>query len=124
MSGIRIIQSFTAEKETKETFRTLVDEHQRSFMDAVLYADAFGSVIDFCWGLGNVSLWFTGIMILGIDNVSVGTLIAFGTYISMFWQPIMNLSNFYNPADHQTSPAQSGSLRYSIPTRRSWMRRA
>ncbi len=35
-------------------------------------------------------------MILGIDNVSVGTLIAFGTYISMFWQPIMNLSNFYN----------------------------
>ena len=65
-------------------------------MDAVLYADAFGSVVDFCWGLGNVSLWFTGIMILGVDNASVGTLIAFGTYISMFWQPIMNLSNFYN----------------------------
>ncbi|MDE6915235.1 MAG: ABC transporter ATP-binding protein/permease [Lachnospiraceae bacterium] len=96
LSGIRIIQSFTAENETKETFRTLVDEHQRSFMDAVVYADAFGSVIDFCWGLGNVSLWFTGIIILGVDEVSVGTLIAFGTYISMFWQPIMNLSNFYN----------------------------
>ena len=96
LSGIRIIQSFTAEQETKETFRTLVDEHRRSFMDAVLYADSFGSVVDFCWGLGNVSLWFTGIMILGVDNVSVGTLIAFGTYISMFWQPIMNLSNFYN----------------------------
>ena len=96
LSGIRIIQSFTAEDETKETFRTLVNEHQRSFMDAVLYADAFGSVIDFCWGLGNVSLWYTGIMLLGVDTVSVGTLVAFGTYISMFWQPIMNLSNFYN----------------------------
>lgn len=96
LSGIRIIQSFTAEEETRETFRTLVDEHQRSFMDAVLYADAFGSVVDFCWGLGSVSLWFTGIMILGVDKVSVGTLIAFGSYISMFWQPIMNLSNFYN----------------------------
>ncbi len=96
LSGIRIIQSFTAEEETKETFRSLVDDHQHSFMDAVLYADAFGSVIDFCWGLGNVSLWFTGIMILGVDNTSVGTLVAFGTYISMFWQPIMNLSNFYN----------------------------
>jgi ABC-type multidrug transport system, ATPase and permease components len=96
LSGIRIIQSFTAENETRETFHTLVNEHQRSFMDAVLYADAFGSVIDFCWGLGNVSLWFTGIMILGVDAVTVGTLVAFGTYISMFWQPIMNLSNFYN----------------------------
>ena len=62
----------------------------------MLYADAFGSVIDFCWGLGNVSLWYTGIMLLGVDTVSVGTLVAFGTYISMFWQPIMNLSNFYN----------------------------
>ncbi len=96
LSGIRIIQSFTAEEETRNTFHTLVTEHRGSFMDAVRYSDAFGSVIDFCWGLGNVSLWFTGIMILGIDTVSVGTLIAFGTYISMFWQPIMNLSNFYN----------------------------
>ena len=96
LSGIRIIQSFHAEKETRETFHTLVTEHRSSFMDAVLYADAFGSVVDFCWGLGNVSLWYTGIMLLGVDTVSVGTLIAFGTYISMFWQPIMNLSNFYN----------------------------
>lgn len=40
-------------------------------------------------------LYFTGIVILGTDKVSIGTLIAFGTYISMFWHPIMNLSNFY-----------------------------
>lgn len=96
LSGIRIIQSFHAEKETKETFDTLVQEHRKSFMDAVLYADAFGSVVDFCWGIGSVAMWFTGIMILGTDKVSVGTLIAFGTYIWMFWNPIMNLSNFYN----------------------------
>lgn len=96
LSGIRIIQSFTAEDETRDTFRTLIDEQRSAFMDAVRYADAFGSVVDLCWGLGSVSLWATGIFILGIDTVSVGTLIAFGTYISMFWQPIMNLSNFYN----------------------------
>lgn len=96
LSGIRIIQSFHAEDETRETFEELVKEHRKSFMDAVLYADAFGSVIDFCWGFGSVALWFTGIVILGVDKVSVGTLIAFGTYISMFWHPIMNLSNFYN----------------------------
>ena len=96
LSGIRIIQSFHAEDETRETFENLVQEHRKSFMDAVLYADAFGSVVDFCWGFGSVALWFTGIVILGVDQVSVGTLIAFGTYISMFWHPIMNLSNFYN----------------------------
>lgn len=95
LSGIRIIQSFHAEEETKKTFSQLIREHQDSFISAVRLNDAFGSVIDFCWGVGTVMLYFTGIMILGTDRVSIGTFIAFGTYISMFWNPIMNLSNFY-----------------------------
>ena len=33
---------------------------------------------------------------IGIDAGSVGTLVAFAMYISMFWRPISNLSNFYN----------------------------
>ena len=37
-----------------------------------------------------------GIVILGAEHISVGTFLAFGTYINMFWQPINNLSNFYN----------------------------
>ncbi len=95
-SGIRIIQSFHAQDETKRTFHELVKEHHDSFVSAVRLNDAFGSVIDFCWGIGTVMLYFTGILILGPDKVSIGTFIAFGTYISMFWHPIMNLSNFYN----------------------------
>lgn len=94
-SGMRIIQSFHAEEETRQTFRQLVKEHKDSFISAVQLTDAFGSIIDFSWGVGTVALYFTGIMILGTDKVSIGTFIAFGTYISMFWNPIMNLSNFY-----------------------------
>lgn len=96
ISGIRIIQSFTAEEETKETFSKLVDEHKNAFISAVRINDALGSVIDFCWGFGMAALYFVGICILGVENVSIGTFIAFGTYIGMFWNPIMNLSNFYN----------------------------
>ncbi len=96
MSGIRIIQSFTAEKETAETFDTLVKEHRHSFIRAVRINDSLGSAIDLCWAIGIGALYFTGIIILGVDKVSVGTLVAFGTYVGMFWHPIMNLSNFYN----------------------------
>lgn len=96
LSGIRIIQSFSAEPETEQTFHELTSEHRDSFISAVRLSDSFGAVIDFCWGIGTVSLYYTGIVILGTDRVSVGTLIAFGSYISMFWHPIMNLSNFYN----------------------------
>ncbi len=96
LSGIRIIQSFSAEEETRRTFLQLTDEHRDSYIHAVRLNDAFGAVIDICWGIGTISLYYTGIMVLGTDRVSVGTLIAFGSYISMFWHPIMNLSNFYN----------------------------
>ena len=96
MSGIRVIQSFTAEDETAGTFDTLLEEHRKSFIDAVVLADGFGPIVDLCWGLGTLSLYFAGVKLIGADIVSVGTLITFGTYISMFWRPVMNLSNFYN----------------------------
>lgn len=96
MSGMRVIQSFTAENETDETFRGLIREHRQAFVRACRIDDSLGSVIDFCWGFGIAALYFVGIVILGTDRVSVGTFIAFGTYIGMFWNPIMNLSNFYN----------------------------
>lgn len=96
LSGMRIIQSFTAEDETGETFDQLLKEHRDSFVSAVVLNDAFGSVIDFSWGLGIMSLYFVAIRLLGIGTDNVGTIMAFAMYISMFWRPIMNLSNFYN----------------------------
>ena len=96
LSGIRIIQSFGAESETMDTFRDLTKQHRDSFVNAVRLNDAVGPVIDLCWAIGLFSLYFVGIVVLGAGRVSVGTFLAFGTYISMFWNPIMNLSNFYN----------------------------
>lgn len=96
LSGMRVIQSFTAEKEAKRTFLRLVKEHRQAYNRAVRLNDAFGSIIDLCWGIGCVALYYTGIVIIGMDAISVGILLAFGTYINMFWRPISNLSNFYN----------------------------
>jgi ATP-binding cassette subfamily B protein len=93
---MRIIQSFTAEDETGETFDQLLKEHRDSFVSAIVLNDAFGSVIDFSWGLGIMSLYFVAIKLLHIGTDNVGTIMAFAMYISMFWRPIMNLSNFYN----------------------------
>ena len=96
MSGMRIIQSFGAQEETISTFDELLAEHRGSFVRAVRLNDAMGSAIDFSWGIGIAALYFVGVRILGIGTVSIGTFIAFGSYIGMFWNPIMNLSNFYN----------------------------
>lgn len=96
LSGMRIIQSFTAEKETEEDFDLLLKEHRKSFMDAVVINDAFFSVVDISWSLGLIAMYYVAIKVMGIGTGNVGTLISFGIYIGMFWRPIMNLSNFYN----------------------------
>lgn len=96
MAGMNVVQSFGAENETKEIFEHLTDEHRKSFVDAVIFADMFGPIIDFCWGIGAMMLYLIGIRFLGFERVSIGLLVAFGSYINMFWNPIMNLSNFYN----------------------------
>lgn len=96
ISGMYVVQSFGAEQETKQIFEELLQEHKDSFVDAVRYADAFGPIVDFCWGLGTMVLYFFGVNMIFDRMLQVGTLIAFGTYISMFWRPVMNLSNFYN----------------------------
>lgn len=96
IAGMNVVQSFHAERETQDIFAGLVKEHEQSFIDAVRIADMFGGAIDFCWGIGAMILYWVGIQMIGGDYVSIGMLVAFGTYINMFWNPVMNLSNFYN----------------------------
>ena len=96
IAGMHVVQSFYAEHETQDIFAGLVKEHEQSFIGAVRIADLFGASIDFCWGVGAMILYWVGIKMIGGDYVSIGMLVAFGTYINMFWNPVMNLSNFYN----------------------------
>lgn len=106
LSGIRIIQSFTAEKESDDTFDMLLKEHRKAFVDAVVFADAFGPLIEITWGVGGFLLYFIGIRIMGSEQVGVGTFIAFSTYLTMFWTPIRNLANFYNKMVTNISAAE------------------
>ena len=96
IAGMRVVQSFHAEDETREQFLKLTQDHQKAFMDACFFSDMFHPTIDFCWGFGAMMLYLVGVKWLGYPAVSLGTLVAFGAYINMFWNPIMNLSDFYN----------------------------
>lgn len=106
LSGIRVIQSFAAEKETQKVFYQLTDAHRKAFVDAVVVADGFGPVVEITWGLGGFLLYFIGIRIMGVEAVGIGTFLAFSTYIAMFWSPIRNLSNFYNKLTTNISAAE------------------
>ena len=96
IAGISVVQSLHAQKETKQTFGELTDEHKAAFMSAVTYSDMFFPIVDFSWGIGVMMLYLVAVKVLRIQVDSVGILVAFSAYVNMFWNPISNLSNFYN----------------------------
>ncbi|GEK36301.1 ABC transporter ATP-binding protein [Enterococcus thailandicus] len=95
ISGIKITQSFAREQENYEIFNEVSDEYRSSWMKAV-------NVQFMLWpGVQNIAvmttclIYFVGIRQIGV-NVTTGTLIAFIGYINNFWNPVINIGNFYN----------------------------
>lgn len=95
-SGIKVVQSYTGESQTNETFGELLTEHKTAFKHAIRLNDLFWPMVEVSWGLGSVFVYLLGVSSLSSGHITVGILVAFTAYISMFWQPVMNLSNFYN----------------------------
>lgn len=106
IAGMNVVQSFSAEQETETAFEELSEAHAKTFSRACARSDLFGPTIDLCWGIGAMMLYLVGVKFMGAPQVSVGLLVAFGTYINMFWNPIMNLSNFYNQVVTSVSAAE------------------
>ncbi len=105
-SGIRVVQSFSAEEETTRDFDYLSDEYVTASAGAVRWSDAFGPLIDVMWVIGSIVLYWVAVMVLDIRIDSLGTIVAFSTYMGMFWSPIRNLGNFYNTLISNLSAAE------------------
>lgn len=95
-SGIRVVQSFTGEKKTEQKFEGSLHGIRQSFIQAIAVSNMFWPLVELSWGIGTVVVFLVGVSLIDTSEVTVGLLVAFISYISMFWNPIMNLSNFYN----------------------------
>lgn len=105
-SGIRVVQSFGAEKHTSGIFLSLLIGQRDSFVRAVRIGDLFWPIVEMSWGVGTILVFWAGSSLVAAEAITPGTLIAFTSYISMFWQPIQNISNFYNQLVTNMSSAE------------------
>lgn len=105
-SGIRIVQSFAAEQEKQSDFDRCAEEYRDSFVNAVRIGDLFGPLVEITWGVGGFLLYYIGIIVVGAQQIGVGTFLAFSTYLGMFWSPIRNLASFYNKMVTNISAAE------------------
>lgn len=106
VAGIRVVQSLNAAEETRTQFNELADEQCSAFIHACRVADLFFPIIDTCWGVSLMMLYLVGVKLIGAPAITLGVLVAFGSYATMFWQPIANLSTFFNQLVTNLSAAE------------------
>ena len=95
ISGMKVTQAFAREEVNAEKFRIVSDENRSAWMNAVRYQLMLWPAIENT-SVFTVSLvYLIGIRAIG-ESITIGTLIAFVGYIWRFWNPIVNISNFYN----------------------------
>ena len=105
-AGIKVIQAFSAEKETIEEGDKIMKDVERSWVKAVRRADLLNIVIHWSMGIGYFVLYLFAVKWLKLGQSSVGQLIAFATYIALFWQPIRSLAATFNQFTNQVTSAQ------------------
>ncbi len=98
--GVRVIKAFTNESQTIKKFERYCDEWYKEDKKVAVPAAVFPSVITFLVTCGSIVVWFLGgqMVITGNSEISLGLLVSFVSYASMFYNPInffANMSDSY-----------------------------
>ncbi len=95
VAGARVIKAYAREEEAIRSFMEASKETFEANIHAIRISALFIFLTPQIFSLGTVLvLWYGGILVLS-GEVTVGVLIAFLSYVSSFFGPIMTLTNFY-----------------------------
>lgn len=101
--GIRIVKSFSREKKTIDKFGRHIDDWMSEDRKAAKVSAIFPAAITFLITCGSVIIWLVGgeMVIKTPERLSLGVLVSFISYTSMFYNPVnffANLSDSYQNA--------------------------
>jgi len=95
IAGVKVTQGFAQEQQATEAFDQVANDNRDSYMRAVKVQYALSPGVQNIATMTTALIYLIGIQQLGVV-VSTGTLIAFIGYINNFWNPVINIGNFYN----------------------------
>ena len=93
--GMRVIQSFTRESDQQQAFGQVnIENLQANLLAARLFA-IFPASVEMISAVGTcVVLWYGGLQ-AAFGALTIGTIVAFMSYLTMFFRPLLTLSIFY-----------------------------
>ena len=95
-SGIKVVQIFNRERENYRRFNVLNHENYLANMRQIVIFALFVPIIEIVGTIAIALLiWYGGGKVIS-NTLSLGTLVAFLSYLRMFFQPIRDISEKYN----------------------------
>ena len=118
IGGIRVVQLFRQERNNYRRFKRLNHENYLAGMQQIHVLAVFMPLIEFL-GVAAVALviFFGGGRVLG-QVLSLGALVAFISYIRMFFRPIRDLAEKYNILQNAMASAERIFLILEMPDER------
>ena len=96
ITGVRTTQAFARERSQYHVFQTQQDAVRSSWMIAQYYEFAIWPVVELVSTAAMAWVYYIGVSHCTGLYISTGTLIAFIAYLNNFWDPIVDIGNFYN----------------------------
>ncbi|MBK6265901.1 ABC transporter ATP-binding protein [Marivirga sp. S37H4] len=99
VTGMAIVQIFTAEKREYEAFKKINNEHKKANIRSVLYYSVYFPVAEVIQATGiGLLVWYgsKGVINQAESGITLGMLIAFILYIQMFFRPIRLIADRFN----------------------------
>lgn len=95
INGMRAIQAFTQEKASQARFEQANRENRNAYINAMTLSFIFLPAIEFLGMLATVIVLYFGGQFVIKEQVTLGVLVAFLSYVTRFFQPIQELSRMY-----------------------------
>jgi subfamily B ATP-binding cassette protein MsbA len=92
LSGIRVIQAFGQEDRELERFRRESESYYTARVEGIRYWSIFFPAIRFVASLGTVVVLGLGGVMVVRDELTLGTLVAFLSYLTSFYEPLNRLT--------------------------------
>lgn len=96
ISGMKVVQIFTAEKKTAQRFKEINREYTQANLDGIFYYAVFFPVVEIisAASLGFMIWW--GAKGVVSHDVTIGQLVAFPMFLTRLFQPIRMLADKFN----------------------------
>ncbi|HHL41836.1 MAG TPA: ABC transporter ATP-binding protein [Candidatus Bathyarchaeota archaeon] len=106
VSGMKEIQSYSRESETRREFKQVNQSNMQANVQAGQVMSAFWPAVSVFTAIGNfLVLYFGGTAVMN-GTLSVGLLFGFMSYLSRFFMPIQDLSGFWNSVQSALAAAE------------------